>query len=196
MDLERRKRQHFRVLRKGKHWSSSLQSEYDKYGKEAFNFKILALCELEDLIRFEQNLLNCFKPAYNLSPTAGSPLGIIRSIEARQKMSDAKTGIIPWNKGIPHSEATRKKIGDANRGRHFSEAVRRKMSESRTGEKNHMFGRSGKRASFFGKHHSEATLQLMRETHKRENLSDMTRKLLSEKAFEREARKRSTRGAA
>lgn len=47
-------------------------------------------------------------------------------------------GYIPWNKGRkvgPRSEDTKRKLREANLGKHHSEEARRKMSESRKGKK-------------------------------------------------------------
>lgn len=46
--------------------------------------------------------------------------GRIFSEETKKKMSEAKKGYIPWNKGKHHSEETKKKISEANKGKHYS----------------------------------------------------------------------------
>lgn len=53
---------------------------------------------------------------------------------------DGCVGVEPWNKGIPCSEETKKKIGDANRGennywwhREFPNEMKRKISEAKKG---------------------------------------------------------------
>ena len=38
-----------------------------------------------------------------------------------QKLRDSHRGQIAWNKGIPCSEETKRKIGEANKGRRFEE---------------------------------------------------------------------------
>ena len=90
-----------------------------------------------------------------------------------------------------HSEETRKKISEANKGennhwygKHLSEETRKKISESNkgkhTGENNPMFGkhpseetrkklseaRKGEKHPMFGKHHSEETRNKMSEAKK------------------------------
>lgn len=56
-----------------------LQSAFKKYGFSNFFFVVLELVNREkELLLREQFFLNLFKPDYNLSPTAGSCLGIKR----------------------------------------------------------------------------------------------------------------------
>ncbi len=50
------------------------------------------------------------------------------SEEQRRRDSESHKGKIPWNKGIPCSEETKMKIGNANRNP--SEETRRKLSEA------------------------------------------------------------------
>jgi hypothetical protein len=59
----------------------------------------------------------------------------------------------------PHSEETKRKIGEANKGRTHSEEIKRKIGESKTGEKNHNYGKS----------FSEEYRKKLSEAHKGEN---------------------------
>ena len=90
-------------------------------------------------------------------------------------------GTLGW---IP-SEETKKKISEANSGKHHSKESREKMSEAHKGENNSMYGKyhseeskkkmskvkSGENNPFYGKHHSEGTREKMSEAHKGENNS-------------------------
>lgn len=77
-----------------------------------------------------------------------------------QKISEAKKGSIPWNKGVACSEETKKKISEANKGKPSSfkgmshtEEARKKMSEAK----------KGKPSSRKGAVLSEETKQKLRE---------------------------------
>lgn len=46
--------------------------------------------------------------------------GRVFSEESKKKMSEAKKGYLPWNKGKHHSDETKKKISDKLKGKHNS----------------------------------------------------------------------------
>jgi hypothetical protein len=76
-----------------------LQSAIVKYGLSHFAFVILENCIPSDQLKREQHFLDILfsLPAnlrYNFSPTAGSPLGVVRSEETRAKLSDANKGAL------------------------------------------------------------------------------------------------------
>lgn len=47
------------------------------------------------------------------------PSGVYKRKKGWTNQTSFKKGCIPWNKNIPHSERTKKKIGKANRGNKF-----------------------------------------------------------------------------
>jgi len=79
-----------------------------------------------------------------------------------------KKGYIPWNKGKMNicSEETRKKMSEAQKGKHHSEETKEKIRIAMTGmfigEKHPMFGKFGKKHPRFGKHHSKETREKLR----------------------------------
>lgn len=91
VDLARRKRDHLRELRAGTHANRKLQSAWNKYGEENFEFSTLEAVERhEDLLVREQFWIDEMKAianGYNLSPTAGNCLGVRHSEEVRKRMS-------------------------------------------------------------------------------------------------------------
>jgi len=87
-DYKSRWHTHRSSLRRGKHHSFILQRAWDKYGEDAFVFKVLVICALEQRIEYE----NCLMPlqSYNVLRTARERLvrGGWKHTEAfRQKMS-------------------------------------------------------------------------------------------------------------
>lgn len=77
----------------------------------------------------------------------GSAEELERQKIINQKVSEAKKGSIPWNKGVACSEETKKKIGDANRGKEsywkgkqLPEEMRQKMSEAHKGKESNRKG--------------------------------------------------------
>lgn len=94
---------HLCDLRKGKHHSHILQNSFNKHGEEAFEFSVIE--EVEDkqmLIQREQHYMDTLKPRYNISKTAGSPLGTIHTAQSRLNMSLAQKGRSLVDKG--HTE--------------------------------------------------------------------------------------------
>jgi len=74
-------------------------------------------------------------------------LGQKHSEVSKRKISEAKRGLTPWNKGKTgiYSEETLRKIGDASRRRKYTEETRRRMSEAHRGKKRLPFSEDHKR---------------------------------------------------
>lgn len=105
VNIKSRKYSHFEQLSLNNHHSSHLQRAYNKYGKENFKLEIIECVEkLADIEIFkrilltrEQYWINLFKSydrnfGYNISPTAGSPLGVKQTEETRRKVGLASLG--------------------------------------------------------------------------------------------------------
>ena len=110
---------HRSLLRKGKHHSKYLQSAWNKYGEENFEFSVLEYCDRDDLIVREQFYMDTYNPPYNMSPTAGNQNGVRHSEESKKKSGAANIGRIPWNKGKSgvYSKETLLKMGEARKGK-------------------------------------------------------------------------------
>lgn len=84
---------HRRSLRNGKHHSFLLQRDWDKYGEDAFEFRISEFTLPAHAVAVEQTFIDWRKSAnpdfgYNISPTASSPLGVKRTPQQIAAMSD------------------------------------------------------------------------------------------------------------
>lgn len=136
-NLRKRKYNHFNRLKRGKHDNSYLQRSYNKYGKENFKFEEIVHCPVELLFFFEQKCAD----RYNLK----TELYNIRKI-------------VESNRGLPHSEKTKKKIGEAQRGeknhnygKKASKETREKKSKSLRGINNPNYGKKGKNHPLCGR---------------------------------------------
>lgn len=126
-NLERRKRQHFAMLRKGGHHSPALQAAFDKYGESQMIFSVLFLCEKDRLIDCEQAAIDLLQPKYNMNPTAGNWLGRKHTDIARIRMALAKIG----KSRAPHSPEVRAKIAKSNKGLKRSPETVARIKQSR-----------------------------------------------------------------
>lgn len=157
VDLESRFQRHRRDLRNGRHPNRHLQRAWNKYGAGVFMFKVLAQCHPGKLIDTEQFYIDRYKPEYNISPTAGSVLGlkfkhtpegianISRGVRASytpeqcQKLSRALIGrpATTGFTGRKHTDAARAKMRLAHakqRYQHTREA-KEKIRQARLGTK-------------------------------------------------------------
>lgn len=130
ISVSRRWKGHINHLNANTHHSAHLQSAWNKYGADCFEFTVLERCEKERLIEREQFYIDLEQPVYNMSPTAGSSLGIKRSEETRRRLSEAKKGKPSPRKGVKLSEETRAKISEAQIGRKHTDETRAKMRAS------------------------------------------------------------------
>lgn len=93
INLDRRKKDHIRLLDRSKHQNRALQSAFMKYGK--LWFEILLVCAPIDLLRCEQYFIDNLKPRYNVCRIAGNILGIKRSQKTIRKMKKSMQRHLP-----------------------------------------------------------------------------------------------------
>jgi group I intron endonuclease len=153
INIKKRWRSHLLKLRAGKHPNPLLQKHFIKYKESDLVFFVIELCFPEFLIPREQYYIDKLKPSFNICTKAGSTLGVKHSVETRIRVSEGHKGQIPWNKGKTgiYSEETRKKIGDAGKGRtsamkgkNHTEEARRKMSLAKKGKPSPFRGKARK----------------------------------------------------
>ena len=82
-------------LKKNKHRNKHLQSAFNLYGEEAFEFEVLEFVQNRELIlEREQFYLDFYvaydrEVGYNIAKVAGNTAGVIPSLETRRKMSES-----------------------------------------------------------------------------------------------------------
>ena len=87
ISITKRFAEHRSRLKAGQHRNLKLRNSWTKYGADKFVFRVLLVCAPDNLIFYEQILLDAFRPQLNISPTAGSTLGVNLSDERKQKIS-------------------------------------------------------------------------------------------------------------
>lgn len=131
-DLDERCKEHKRLLNSGKHFNRHLQFAWFKYGgEEVFMFIVLEVCRPDKCVEREQFHIDdtgaCEDEyGYNLSPTAGSALGVKMSEETKKRMSERKNG-------VPMDESVKQKISEALTGRDFSDEHKANLWVNRQG---------------------------------------------------------------
>lgn len=100
INIEKRKREHFNSLRRGKNNSIFLQAAFDKYLEEFFTFEILEICDPKLLKEREDFYLENIIPLYNLCKKAYTTKGVKVSEETKQKHRERnlRLGIKPPEK--------------------------------------------------------------------------------------------------
>lgn len=158
IDFERRWYEHRKSLNTNEHCNPHLQSAWNKYGEDAFEFGILEyLNNFDALVKAEQFWMDVYREEgrelYNYGLAADNAmrgqkhteetrqkmrisakdrgLGSKHSEETKRKMSETRTG----HKHGPMSEEQKIKISKALIGHTTTEETRRKISSARSGQK-------------------------------------------------------------
>lgn len=171
------------MLRRNDHENDHLQKAWNCHGWEAFSFVVLLICSPSDSLYYEQRILDYYKSKigwrqmYNCNPDVRGRRGSMKSAEERAKISErmkgnkytlgycptpetrAKLAVATRrrNLGSKLSEETKRKIGDANRGRLVSAETRAKLSAAGKGRKlsaEHL-AKLAASSRFSGRRHSE-----------------------------------------
>lgn len=171
-DVRGRIRSHRSELARNKHSNCHLQRAYNKYGADNFEFKTILLCDLENKLHYEQVLIDNMKPAYNIAITAEAPgQGLHPSDATKRKISEALKGKKP-------SEEHRRKISESLSGHALSEEHKHKLSEAHKGHRPSEITRCRLSDAHKGIVFSEDHRRKIGEAQR--NMSDETRHKISE----------------
>jgi len=203
VNLKSRRYLHFYRLKQNKHDNKHLQNAYNKYGKENFIWEIIEYVEhnenkdilKKELLEREQYWIDKLNACnrlvgYNMCLEAGSSLGVMRTLEFRNKIRKIKLGrkhseqtkqkiskthkklgtLPPSNKGMELSEETKRKMSIT--AKNMSEETKRKMSESSKGNKHAL-----------GCKRSEEFKEKVSRVHKGKKLSKETKDKIGKKVI-------------
>jgi group I intron endonuclease len=155
-NLKSRKYDHFNLLENNKHVNPHLQSSYNKYGKENFEWKVIKYVEKidnkaglkEELLKWENFYIEDYKNKgiilYNIRNKAESNLGIKHTLEQNKEKSKRQKGrkltkewkenISKSNKGKKRTEEVKQKYSIIHKGKKLSEETKYKISNIHKGK--------------------------------------------------------------
>ena len=160
-DIERRWSAHRRGL-------TAIADDLKTFGLENFKFKVLLECPEDMLCQWERDMIALYdsddpEKGYNDKGDRPYSLKTSESLKGHKPWSKGKPA---WNKGIPCSEETRRKMSEKLKGRIFSDETKHRMSESQKGKHNIT--------------HSEETKRKISEANKGHIVSEETKRKISE----------------
>lgn len=142
-DLLRREQDHRKLLRRGEHFSRHLQSAWNKYGPDAFEWSILERIPIDGLTVGEVKLAllgreqhhidanDATRLGFNRRLKAESNLGIKHTAEARANNSAAQRG----KKLSPEHAAKLAALALANKGKKRAPEIGAKVTAAKLGKK-------------------------------------------------------------
>lgn len=110
--MKSRRRDHFYHLAKNKHRNSYLQNAYNaEPDKTVFEFEMVILCAVDQLLEYEQFCIDQMKPAYNISKIAGT---IEQTEEVKRKRVESVRAFNQTDEGILCRREKGKSVSAAN----------------------------------------------------------------------------------
>lgn len=140
VNMDGRKRQHWSDLRLRRHKNPHLQAAWNKYGDNAFEFRVIERLPKEQLEASEQRYLDGNENGYNIGKFAYAPArGRKKTAETIAKMSAARKGkklsaehkaiLSLRGRGRKHSQEARAKMSAAQVGKRHSDTTKLKLAE-------------------------------------------------------------------
>ena len=167
-NVRRRFKKHLWDLDHGIHHSQILQRAVDKYGIDSFVFRHFLVCRHDDLLHFEQRLMDVLKPEYNICKVAGSRAGFKHLPESIEKMRVRALNVSEETRRLrsvagkvrPDIDQLRvscSELGKKMLGVKLSDETRAKMSASRAGKPPSKSTLDASRAYWTGRPKDETT---------------------------------------
>jgi len=150
IDLTKRFHSHKGKLNRNVHKNQHLQSSWNKYIGDNFEFKVLIYCNESTLYVYEQLFIDELDPEYNICRFVRSKLGYVTLDDVKEKIAAAQRGIprrphtreesrakslrqLGKKHSVSMSEEAKEKIRQARLGKKHSQETRDKMSKAHMG---------------------------------------------------------------
>lgn len=159
--VQRRFNTHRSLLQRGIHHSPRLQSAWNKHGRDAFEFSCLeVVSDTCALVEREQAWIDALRTThrakgYNISPTAGSALGVKHTEVTRAKIS-------AWQSGRKHTAEHVEKQRLAHIGMKRSAETIEKIRLASGSRKHSAEAKEKNRLASTGKKKTAETIEKMR----------------------------------
>jgi group I intron endonuclease len=134
-EFRARRWEHWRKLRESRHENRHLQKSWNRYGPGSFVFQIIERCPREKCLEREQYWMDYFDVTnrdrgYNISPVAGSNLGVKRSKQTKANYAEkAKRQWADPEIRRRMQESMKRKAADPERRRAIIEESRRQARD-------------------------------------------------------------------
>ncbi len=160
VDIKKRWIEHRYELNKGVHMNDHLQSAWNKYGEDLFDFSIIELCDEQCLNILEIEYIKCYNSCndqygYNLTIGGDGVRGWIPTDEWREKLKIANAG-----------------ENNPMFGKHHSEEAKNKIRMEKMGDKNAMYGKRGELSPNYGRKHTDEFKARQSKAHKGKHMSE------------------------
>lgn len=145
-NIKSRWRSHKYNLKHNKHSSKEMNKDWNAYGEDNFEFKIIQRCTKDELEELEKKYTIEFK-AYDggYNQIIGSYReGYVYTEEQKKKVGESVSGEKNGFYGKQHTEETKNKISKKKKGIKLSEEHKKRISEGIKGENNPFYGKSWK----------------------------------------------------
>ena len=172
---------YLRKSKYGEYIQPAMANAIKKYGWDNFKHVIWAdNLSKEEACKYEATLIDLFntnnsKYGYNIRPGGDvGAVGLVMSDVSRKRLSESKKGIATRTGAILNSD-TKAKISNARKKNWQDEKYRQNQIEKHKWQ-------TGENHPMYGKHHSEASKEKIRNAHIGKSLTDITKRKISEAA--------------
>jgi group I intron endonuclease len=117
---------HFKFLKSGKLGNKALQTDYNKYGYENFEFEILGVYREEECVMYEKHFIESLKPFYNVIKASNNSKTNLNKKFSKDHVEKLRQAA----KRYRHSPETLKIVSDLNK----KNVSRYKLTNIHTGE--------------------------------------------------------------